>query len=233
MTLLWKNQGDHTFAPVSFDAIELYAYHFATAPGTFGRERLPAFADSYFAQANVPGPTKSVGISLYVLRDGKWERHRIWREKDGQASISAIAMGDVNGDGLDDVVFADNGNRRVRVLLQQEDGTFAELDQKLEPAIASLGQWLRLVDLNGDGRTGRRALAHGQLFGAERVRWLECLPESSEVTCPQTLGTKLMIGKHKKCFFPLTLGFSGAIIRSIARGPSAPTGTEIRFYEVF
>jgi hypothetical protein len=152
LTLLWKNQGDHTFAPVSFDAIELYAYHFATAPGTFGKARLPAFADSYFAQANVPDPTKSIGISIYVLREGKWERHRIWREKDGRAAITAIAMGDVNGDGLDDVVFADNGSRRVRVLLQQEDGTFAELDKKLEPVIASLGQWMQLVDLNGDGR---------------------------------------------------------------------------------
>ena len=28
----------------------------------------------------------------------------------------------------------------------------SELDQKQEPAIASLGQWLRLADLNGDGR---------------------------------------------------------------------------------
>ncbi len=152
LTLLWKNLGDGTFGPVSFDAIELYAYHFATAPGTFGKAHLPAFADSYFAQANVPDPTRAVGISIYVLRDGKWERHRIWREKEGRASITAIAMGDVNGDGLDDVVFADNGNRRLRVLLQQEDGTFSELDQKAEPAIASLGQWLRLVDLNGDGR---------------------------------------------------------------------------------
>jgi len=152
LTLLWKNQTDHTFAPVSFDAIELYAYHFATAPGTFGKEHLAAFADSYFAQANVPDPTRAVGISLYVLRDGKWERHRIWREKEGRASITAIAMGDMNGDGLDDVVFADNGNRRVRVLLQQQDGTFSELEQKQEPAIASLGQWLRLADVNGDGR---------------------------------------------------------------------------------
>ena len=58
----------------------------------------------------------------------------------------------MNGDGLDDVVFADNGNRRVRVLLQQANGTFAELEQKLEPAIPSLGQWLRLADVNGDGR---------------------------------------------------------------------------------
>jgi hypothetical protein len=151
LTLLWKNDGGK-FSPVPFDAIELYAYHFATAPGTFGKERLPAFADSYFSQANVPDATRAVGISLYVLRDGKWERHRIWREKEGRASITAIAMGDMNGDGLDDVVFADNGNRRVRVLLQQADGTFAELEQKLEPAIASLGQWLRLADVNGDGR---------------------------------------------------------------------------------
>jgi hypothetical protein len=152
LTLLWKSQGDGTFAPVSFDAIELYAYHFTTAPGTYGKARLPAFADSYFAQANVPDPTRAVGISIYVFRDGKWERLRIWREKEGKASVSALAMGDVDGNGLDDVVFADNVRRRVRVLFQQPDGSFAELDEKLEPTIASIGQWLRLADLNGDGR---------------------------------------------------------------------------------
>ncbi len=151
LTLLWKNQGDSTFAPVSFDAIELYAYHFATAPGTYGKARFPAFADSYFAQANVPDPARSVGISLYVFRDGNWERHRAWRAKGGD-SVNALAMGDMDGDGLDDIVFADNGSRRVRVLFQQPDGSFAELDEKLEPTIGSLGQCLRLADVNGDGR---------------------------------------------------------------------------------
>ena len=35
-------------------------------------------------------------------------------------------MGDLDGDRLDDVVFADNESGRLRVLFQQPDGTFVE-----------------------------------------------------------------------------------------------------------
>jgi hypothetical protein len=152
LTLLWKSKGDGTFDPVSFDQIELYAYHPATAPGTFGKARVPAFADAYYASANVPKLTRAVGISVYSFQDGNWTRHRAWREKESKASVGAIAMGDLDGDGLDDIVFADNAKRRVRVLFQQPDGTFAELDEAQEPAIESPGQWLRLADVDGDGR---------------------------------------------------------------------------------
>ena len=49
-------------------------------------------------------------------------------------------------------VFADNEQRKIRVLFQQPDGSFKEMDEKLEPSIASLGQWICLADLDGDGR---------------------------------------------------------------------------------
>ncbi len=152
LTLLWKSQGDGTFAPVSFEAIEPYAFHFTTSPGTFGKSRVPAFADAYFSAAYVPDMTKAIGISVYSFQNGEWERHRLWREKEGKASVSALAMGDLDGDGLDDVVFADDEKERLRILLQQPDGSFSELEEAEEPAIESLGQWLRLADLDGDGR---------------------------------------------------------------------------------
>ena len=113
---------------------------------------VPAFADAYYSSANLPTPARAVGISIYSFRDGKWERHRLWRQKDGKASVSAMAMGDLDGDGLDDVVFADNAKRRVRILFQQPDGGFEELDEAEEPPIESPGQWLSLADVDGDGR---------------------------------------------------------------------------------
>jgi hypothetical protein len=54
LTLLWKSKGDGTFAPVSFPAIEVYSYHFATAPGKFGASGAPAFADAILMATNVP-----------------------------------------------------------------------------------------------------------------------------------------------------------------------------------
>jgi hypothetical protein len=152
LTLLWKSKGDGTFDPVPFDEIELYAYHPTTVPGTWGTARVPAFADAYSAAANVPTITRATGISVYAFQDGKWSRHRAWREKEGKASVSAIAMGDLDGDGLDDVVFADNTKRKLRVLFQQPDGSFVELDEKQEPSFESPAQWLSLADVNGDGR---------------------------------------------------------------------------------
>jgi hypothetical protein len=152
LTLLWSNSGDGTFQPVQFDGIELYAFHFTTQPGTFGKARIPAFADAYFSQANLPNPTRAVGISIYVFENGKWTRHRVWRKLESKASVSAMAFGDLDGDGLDDIVFADNEQRKLRVLFQQPDGSFAEMDEKLEPSIPSLGEWITLADIDGDGR---------------------------------------------------------------------------------
>jgi len=152
LTLLWRSKGDGTFEPVRFDGIELYAYHPVTTPGTFGAAKVPAFADGYYATALLPEPMRASGITMYAYGNGKWERHRIWREKEAKAAISALAVGDLDGDGLDDVVFADNSRRQLRVFFQQPDGSFVELSEKEEPKIDSPGQWLRLADLDGDGR---------------------------------------------------------------------------------
>jgi hypothetical protein len=152
LTLLWKNQGNGTFAPVSLPAIEIYAYHFVSAPGTYGKSRVPAFSDSFFMTTNVPRIAKANGITVYSFQDGAWSRHRVWREKDPKASVFGMAMGDLDGDGLDDIVFADTQSRRLRILFQQPDGSFAEAAESAEPQIDSPGQCVRLADLDGDGR---------------------------------------------------------------------------------
>ena len=152
LTLLWKNLGDGRFEPVRFPALEVYAYHFATVPGTFGRQRAAAFADAYEMITNEPSEARATGITMYGHENGTWTRHRVWRKKDGQSTQYALAVGDLDGDGLDDVVFADSELNRLRVFFQRPDGTFSEMAEQEEPILDSVGQWIQLADLNGDGR---------------------------------------------------------------------------------
>jgi hypothetical protein len=152
LTLLWKNRGDGRFDPVRFPAIEIYAYHFASVPGTFGKERSAAFADAYLMITNDPQPVRATGISVYGLEKGNWVRHRVWRKKAGQTAQYALAMGDLDGDGLDDIVFADSEVNKLRVFFQKPDGSFVEIAEQEEPALDSPGQCIRLADLDRDGR---------------------------------------------------------------------------------
>lgn len=152
LTLLWKNLGNGSFEGVRFPEIETYAYHFATAPGTFGSSRVPAFADAFYMFTNEPQIARALGITVYSFQGGSWRRHRVWRKKEGTSTQFGLAMGDLDRDGLDDVVFADSQERRLRIFFQRPDGSFVEMAEKEEPAIDSPGQCIRLADLDGDGR---------------------------------------------------------------------------------
>ena len=150
--VLWKNEGNSSFSPVKFDDFEVWAFHFATTPGTFGARRVPAFADAFHLYTDEPKVTRAIGINVYSFENGVWKRHRVWRHKEGKSAQYALAMGDLDGDGLDDIAFADTSENRLRVFFQRPDEEFEEMAVKDEPALDSPGQCIRFGDLDGDGR---------------------------------------------------------------------------------
>jgi hypothetical protein len=99
-----------------------------------------------------PEQARAAGLTLYAHRGGKWERHRVWRKKDSKTLLYAVAIGDLDGDRLDDVVFPDSERRRLLLFFQQPDGTFVEAAEAEEPSLDSPGQCVRLSDLDRDGR---------------------------------------------------------------------------------
>jgi hypothetical protein len=147
--LTWKNDGKGKFDNELFEIIEQAAYHFAVAPGSFGPSHSTAFADLY---QKVAGGLTAEGLNVYFKDSSGWHKVVVWRKKGTSSRVTAVAMGDLNGDGLDDVVAPDRDSNKLRIFLQTKEGTFEEEPESAEPALDSYAVDIRLADLNGDGR---------------------------------------------------------------------------------
>ena len=100
---------------------------------------------------NEPEMVRATGISVR-LRERKPGPPPGLAQGGAVGPVRPAAMGDLDGDGLDDVVFADSEVNRLRIFFQKPDGSFVEMAEAEEPQLDSPGQCLRLADLDGDGR---------------------------------------------------------------------------------
>ena len=154
VNLLYEfDRGAMSFRNVSGGVVELFSVGMGAAVGTYHGH--PAAFTSYFKNrpaGGLPDPTGD-GLSIYY-RDGKeWKRHRVLKRLGSNRGISpGIAVADLDGDGLDDIVVADRVTNKVRVFFQTPAGEFEELDPALEPSFVNFPTAIRIADVDGDGR---------------------------------------------------------------------------------
>ena len=152
LTLLWKNKGDGGFSRFRSPTSRSTPSTSPRPPelsGGSGRPRSRTRTSCPCTSRRSPAPRASRSTPS---RGGKWERHRVWRKKEGKTLLYGLAMGDLDGDGLDDIVFPDSEERRLKIFFQQPDGSFVEAAERDEPLLDSPGQCVRLADVDRDGR---------------------------------------------------------------------------------
>jgi hypothetical protein len=87
-------------------------------------------------------------LVLYNLGTNGWSEPKHWPVDDGQLTQNALAAGDLNGDGLNDLVLL--GDTQIYEFFQKPDHTFA--DPVKLPYSGSV-KALQVIDIDGDGRS--------------------------------------------------------------------------------
>ncbi len=163
----WKHQG--TEAPPLLEAIEVTDFEEVVAQG----QSASPFTD---VTAAVLDKNSSYADQLALGLD-HWRATLDWRFGLEVAGPHGLAVGDVNGDGLDDLFVCEPGGLPNRLFLQDVDGTARDVSAEsgvdyLEPTHSALivdldndrdqdlvmasGRFLLLMENDGSGRFNRR-----------------------------------------------------------------------------
>ncbi|HEV8267897.1 MAG TPA: VCBS repeat-containing protein [Thermoanaerobaculia bacterium] len=140
------------FRNVASDVVEKYCSHLGATVGTYHGH--PAAYTTYVKNGPV-GSSRNIsgfGVTAYYRDGGTWKRKRVYKAVTAVVTTQGVAVGDLDGDGLDDVVFADDSVHTLRVFFQRADGEFEELASEREPKFVNHSVCVRLADVDGDGR---------------------------------------------------------------------------------
>ena len=105
-----------------------------------------------FLDATSPAIGKNPRFDAQVMRGIEYWSRRITRIGDlAMTGHHGIAVGDVNGDGYEDLYVCDGGSLPNQLYLQQEDGTAKEVASEWDVAWLEDSRSALLVDLDNDG----------------------------------------------------------------------------------
>jgi len=158
MDLVFRNlEKGQSWEPIASQQMPTNGFVFANAAAPLDRFPQPDLLEC-FAQFNpwkIEPPTQACVIYRFHDANGRHvpvpTAQVLFQEKIEYRNYQAVAVGDLNGDGRNDIAVATNEGR-VRVFLQAANGSFYE---QRSPGLDQPGTVLfdiKIADLNGDGR---------------------------------------------------------------------------------